>query len=129
MIPPHAFFARLLAACALAASAGCAVTQTPATLLAAAPSEANAPRVLARPLDILFDTGYRRSLAAGSRWQRVGSIGQGAVYKPHLDVFTLEGAHIHEAYLVVDNDSLVGFYLPAERGFSPLKNQLAIHFE
>jgi hypothetical protein len=37
------------------------------------------------------------------------------------DVFTIEGAHIHEAYLVVDaGDQLVGFYLPAEQAFSPM---------
>lgn len=129
MTKPSVLLARLLGACALAALTGCAVAHTPTTLRAPAQSEAHAPRVLARHLDIALDTGYNRSIAAGSRWQRVGSIEQGVVYQPHLDVFTLEGAHVHEAYLVVEKDNLVGFYLPAERGFSPLKHPLAIHFE
>ena len=124
-----AFTNRLLAACALAVLAACAVAHTPAAFQPAAANNSAAPRVLARQLDITLDTGYNRTVAAGSQWQRIGDIGQGAVYKPHLDVFTLEGAHVHEAYLVVDKDTLVGFYLPAERGFSPLKHQLAINFQ
>ena len=28
---------------------------------------------------------------------------------------TVEGSHIHEAYIVVTERSLVGFYLPVER--------------
>jgi opacity protein-like surface antigen len=128
MSNPTALSKRLLAACALAVVAGCAsVAYSPAALQTAATSPA--PRALANPLDIEFDTGFHRTIAAGSQWQQVGAIAQGAVYKPHQDVFTLEGAHIHEAYLVVEQDKLVGFYLPAERGFSPLKRQLAINFK
>jgi hypothetical protein len=137
-ISSSATCSRLVAAFVLAIStalAGCAsVAHTPAVLQAdaamASPApRAPAPRALASQLQIDFDTGYSRTILAGSQWQRVGSIPQGMVYRPHLDVFTLEGAHIHEAYLVVDKDTLVGFYLPAERGFSPLKRQLAVNFK
>jgi len=31
----------------------------------------------------------------------------------------VEGAHVHEAYLVVAGDRLVGFYLPVEKAYSP----------
>jgi hypothetical protein len=75
------------------------------------------------------NTGFHRDIAAGSRWQLAGRIAQGDVYQAVGNVFTVEGAHIHEAYLVVDNQAVVGFYLPAERGFSPLKQHSAISLQ
>jgi hypothetical protein len=32
-------------------------------------------------------------------WARVGRAEQGEVFKPVNGVFTIEGAHVHEAYL------------------------------
>jgi hypothetical protein len=43
-------------------------------------------------------------------------------------VFTLEGANIHEAWLVIRGAALVGFYLPAERAFSPLTSPVPLYF-
>lgn len=63
--------------------------------------------------------GYRRTIWEGSVWTRVGRVSQGEVYRPVTHVFTVEGAHVHEAYLVLDGDRVVGFYLPVERAFSP----------
>jgi hypothetical protein len=45
---------------------------------------------------------------------------QGNVYRTRDQVVTVEGSHIHEAYIVVTERSLVGFYLPVERTFSPV---------
>jgi len=64
--------------------------------------------------------GYRRVISRGSVWMRIGRLVEGEVYKPVDRVFTVEGAHIHEAYLVLDGDRVVGFYLPVERAFSPV---------
>lgn len=117
---------RTLALLLAAGLAGCtAVRHTPATL---STMTADAPRVLASAAEIRLDTGYGRALKAGSRWLRQGTLPQGEVYKPWQDVFTLEGAHIHEAWLVLQEDRLVGFYLPAERGFSPLSPPVSLHF-
>lgn len=119
---------RLLASAAFLALTACAsVSHRPAVLDATGVAGAP-PRALSVALEITLDTGFSRTLRAGSRWQRVGAIAEGAVYQPYEDVFTLEGAHIHEAYLVVDKETLVGFYLPAERGFSPLTHSLPVHF-
>ena len=63
--------------------------------------------------------GYRRVISRGSVWMRIGRSVEGEVYKPVDRVFTVEGAHIHEAYLVLVGDRVVGFYLPVERAFSP----------
>jgi len=62
--------------------------------------------------------GYQRAIARGSVWTRIGRSVEGEVFKPVDRVFTVEGAHIHEAYLVLDGDRVVGFYLPVERAFS-----------
>lgn len=64
--------------------------------------------------------GYQRVIARGSVWTRIGRSAEGEVFKPVDRVFTVEGAHIHEAYLVLDGDRVVGFYLPVERAFSPV---------
>ena len=116
----------VLAASMLAAMAGCAsVAHVPVTLQAPA---SPAVVVVTQPLILSLDTGFQRTIAAGSRWQLAGNIAQGAVYQPVGTVLTVEGAHIHEAYLVIEQNAVVGFYLPAERGFSPLKQRSAITF-
>lgn len=103
------------------AMTACAAVHYAPTQLDPIPATAAAPvRTLARDTSITFDTGYQRQLKAGSSWQRVGTVPQGEVYRPVQDVFTVEGANMHEAYLIVRNDQLVGFYLPAEHGFSAL---------
>lgn len=121
---------RLFATSLLALLAACAaVQQHPAAITLLAPGAAAVPVSLVAPLQVELDTGYTRAVKAGSQWLRVGAIAQGDVFKPYQDVFTLEGAHIHEAYLVVDKGVLVGFYLPAERSFSPLKHKKSVSFQ
>ena len=114
--------------CALLLLSGCAagVTHTPAEIAPAAAAEQRRLVTVGQQIELRLDTGYTRVLKAGSQWQRVGSIAQGEVYKPHQDIFTLEGTHVHEAYLVIANDRLAGFYLPVEHGFSPLKQQISL---
>ncbi|MGW8394565.1 hypothetical protein [Pseudoduganella sp. HUAS MS19] len=63
-------------------------------------------------------TGYRRTLKEGSQWRRAGQVAQGEVLRPFQHVLTVEGSHIHEAWIVVRDGQLIGFYLPAERAFS-----------
>jgi len=73
-------------------------------------------------------TGYARALRQGTRWIRIGRIQQGTVFKPVDSVFTVEGAHVREAYLVIRDTKLVGFYLPVERAFSHLDEPLILDF-
>ena len=72
---------------------------------------------VARDVKIDLSTGYRRTLRQGTVWVPAGSLAQGEVYKPRDTVFSLEGTNVHEAYLVLSNGKLVGYYLPAERSF------------
>jgi hypothetical protein len=118
---------------ALAAGLGaCATVQyTPAQLSSLSVSDtAEQPaRTLAQAASFSPDNGYRRELRAGSGWRHVGTIPEGDVYRPVGDVFTIEAADVHEAYLVVRGDALVGFYLPAKRGFSPLSPPQPLRFK
>jgi hypothetical protein len=113
---------------ALTLTACAAVRHSPARLQPLALSAQPAPRVLAQETRITLDTGYARTLKAGGRWRAAGTVDRGDVYRPVGDVFTLEGAHIHEAWLVVCDGVLVGFYLPAEHGYSPLGATAPLHF-
>jgi hypothetical protein len=121
---------RILRAVLLAAAlGGCAAVPHQPTVLTPAAAPASAPRTLASAATLSIGTGWDRTLKAGSRWLYAGTIPQGDVYKPHMDVFTIEGAHIHEAWLVLQGDRLVGFYLPAERGYTPLTPTVPLHFQ
>jgi hypothetical protein len=118
----------LLGACLAGALAACAVQQAGTTLAPMVEGEL-AQRTLDASIELQLNTGYRRTLKQGSRWTRIGRVPQGDVYKPYMDVFTVEGSHIHEAYLVVDSGTLVGFYLPAEQSYSKLDQRTAITFK
>jgi hypothetical protein len=104
------------------ALAGCApeVIRRPTQLVAS--TEAGHP---GGTLELLADAvvqvgvGYTRTLRRGSVWITVGRIAEGDVYRPVDQVLTVEGAHVHEAYLVLEDNRLRGFYLPVERAFSP----------
>ena len=75
---------------------------------------------LTQAAEVALATGYSTTLRANTTWQLVGTVPQGEVYRTRDQVVTLEGAHIHEGYIVVDQRALVGFYLPVERTFSPV---------
>jgi hypothetical protein len=78
-------------------------------------------------VEIKLSPPYKRTLADGSRWRLVGKVPQGNVYKPLDAPFSIEGRQVHEAYLVIAAGSLVGFYLPAEGGYSPLSGAIPIN--
>jgi len=119
---------QLAAACiAVAALGGCApmVSTAPATLVT--DYAAGVSRIqLKAPAEVRLETGYTRTLAAGSNWQRAGTLSQGAVYRPVGTIFTIEGRQVHEAYLVIADQRLVGFYLPGEQAYSPLSKAVPI---
>ena len=75
---------------------------------------------LEKDIDFSCGTGYSRKLKQGTRWSYVGTVTYGNVYKTNDQILTVEGSNIYEAYIVVSNDKLVGFYLPAEESYSPL---------
>lgn len=85
--------------------------------------------VLEQPVIFTLDSGYQRTIKPGTEFVEIGSIQQGRVLKPVNTVLTVEGAHMHEAYAVVNNDILAGFYLPVEIAFSPLSQTVVINLK
>jgi hypothetical protein len=94
------------------------VVRRPTQFVSAQDSPGTTVEVLA-DTKIEVGSGYERVIRRGSVWQLVGRTPEGEIYKPNNQVFTVEGAHVHEAYLVLDGDRVVGFYLPVEHAFSP----------
>jgi len=111
----------LIATLLVALAAGCAseVVRNPAVLSPGAGASTRPELEIAQDTEVPVSANYSRVLPSGSRWQLVGTIPEGGVYRRANGVFTVEGAHVHEAYLVVGGDRLVGFYLPVEKAYAP----------
>jgi hypothetical protein len=91
-----------------------------------------APQQLVRVVDpvvVQLSTGYSREVRGGSTWRSVGVLPQGMVFRPVGTVFTIEGRQVHEAYLVINANTLVGFFLPGESSFSALQPSQPIKIE
>ena len=74
-------------------------------------------------------TLYERVLASGSKWVYLGRVPAGNVYRKSDGVLTIEGAHVHEAYLVEMNGELLGFYLPGENAYAALPTKLPLPYK
>jgi hypothetical protein len=74
----------------------------------------------AQAVEVMPGNGYPRTIAAATEFIAVGRVPYGLVLRPVHSVLTVEGAHMHEAYAVVHDSQLVGFYLPVERAYAPL---------
>lgn len=79
------------------------------------------PRIIAIKdgVRVLGKAGDGQRIPSGSTWKLVGAVGEGDVYR-RADGPFIESQNAHEAYLVVTNDQVVGFYLPGEGAFAPL---------
>jgi hypothetical protein len=118
----HSFASPATAAMAALLLSACAATVSvePAHFMPLV-AGATAPAMRLRSqVDVKLATGYTRVLPTGSQWRAVGSLTKGTVYQRVDGVFSIEGRHVHEAYLVVHRSALQGFYLPGEGNFSPL---------
>ena len=68
--------------------------------------------------------GYGRTLRKGTHWDFWGAIAEGEVYKPRDQTLTVECSNVHEAYIVVVDSAMVGFYLPVESGFVSISRKI-----
>lgn len=117
-----AAFAAVLAMVVLA---GCAseVKRQPTEMTIGIP-EAGKRFVLRQDVSFRLDSGYQRTVPAQTEFAVAGRLAQGLVLKPTQTVLTIEGAHMHEAFAVLRDDTLVGFYLPVEKAFSTLSQSV-----
>jgi hypothetical protein len=83
--------------------------------------------VIGKSINITDGTCYDRTLMEGIRWNLVGRTREGEIYKSSEQILTLECSNVHEAYLVVSNDGIVGFYLPVEKGFVGLPKPIKMN--
>lgn len=86
-------------------------------------------KTLATRVTITLDSGYSIMLMGGSRWLHVGSMPNGEVYKPNSGTLETDDTEPREFYIVTSGKQLIGFYLPTERRFTPLKQALFLTFE
>lgn len=84
---------------------------------------------LNQEVKISIGTGYSTRLKAGTRWEQVGKIEQGDIFKTSDQILTVEASNIHEAYLVVRDGMVTGFYLSVERTFTPVSPPKSIQSE
>lgn len=78
--------------------------------------------VLTQDTKVSAGSGYSRTLKKGTRWNCVGKISQGMVYRTKDQILTIEASNVYEASIVLSNQKLVGYFLPVENSFSPLDN-------
>lgn len=91
-----------------------------AVVMAAAEQSEQEVLKVTEDAQVRLSSGYARTIAAGSEWRSIGYVSTGKVYQPVGRVFSIEGAHVHEAYIVLKEGYLVGFYLPGEGKLSVL---------
>ncbi|MEY4561275.1 MAG: hypothetical protein RLZZ618_552 [Pseudomonadota bacterium] len=111
---------------ALVLSACAATIKSEPAVLAASPSTTTHEFTLKQRVPVTLHTAYTRTIPDGSRWRESGRLPQGVVYRPLNTVFAIEGRDVHEAYLVVADGVLVGFYLPGEARFSRLDTTIRL---
>jgi hypothetical protein len=82
--------------------------------------------ILTQDAECKISTGYSRTLRKGTRWQLHGTLREGEVYRSPDQVLTAQGFNVHEAYLIVKDATLIGFYLPVEKTFTPVSKQVSL---
>lgn len=84
---------------------------------------------LEKEVNFVLDKGFRRKLKQGTKWNYVGNVSYGDVFRSKDQILTVEASNIHEAYIVVSAGKLVGFYLPVERSYSPLRDSQILYMK
>ena len=84
---------------------------------------------LTREAEADISTGRSTTLRANTRWELVGTVSLGEVYRTRDQVVTVRGDGVHEGYIVVRDKTLVGFYLPVERAFCPVSQSQPLAIE
>src|SRR5581483_6089894 len=113
--------------------AGCAfdviyLKEKPVTFTAANGS-ANDDFVLKGYWKVEIGTGYPTFLRGDTHWHCVGTTEYGRVYSTRDQLLTVEASNIYEAFLVVADQTITGFYLPVEKIFTPASHPVHITTE
>lgn len=126
-------FAIFILAIVLGITSGCPFDLADVRFL---PTEMHSSATSARAITLAEDVelsqlpcGYSRKLRKGTRWNPAGEIPKGTIYRSRDQSLTLECSNVYEAYLVVSEDRLIGFYLPVEKGFVAVSDPVRLSIQ
>lgn len=74
-------------------------------------------------------SGYSSKVKENTLWKSVGKINEGTVFKPIDSIFTIQGSHIYQSYIVMNGNEVVGFYLPVSSEYSPISSNKTLKFK
>jgi hypothetical protein len=89
--------------------------------LASATSAAEHTYILEQTVRARPSSGRARALKRGTTWTEFGTITQGTVYRPLDMALVVEGFDVSEAYIVVRDGNVVGFWLPVQKAFDAVE--------
>ncbi|MEX2500440.1 MAG: hypothetical protein WD397_16355 [Wenzhouxiangellaceae bacterium] len=109
----RSYFCTLVAAVLATA---CSITQIPVTERITVHDNPSSV-ILHTPVVIELDHAKPVRLRAKSSWNRIGEIPQGTVYSTADQVVVVESFNTRQAYIVVNEGRVVGYFLPVENSF------------
>jgi outer membrane lipopolysaccharide assembly protein LptE/RlpB len=83
--------------------------------------------MLTEKIDVPLESWSTTKLKSNTKWEYIGTIEQGEVYKTKDQIVTVRGSNTFEAYLVISEEKIVGFYLPIEKGFVKISKPIKIN--
>ena len=121
---------QLMFCAATLALAGCMSLSVRPTTYTPVPSAAAVqPLRLAKAVAAPLTNDATVVLAEGSQWLPAGSIPQGMVYRKLGGTLMIDAKRLREAYPVVADNKLVGFYFPGETSFTPVTYATTLNLE
>ncbi len=76
------------------------------------PSKDTSPKyVLEENVTIKAPNAAATTLKAGTSWLIVGELDEGIVYRTKDQVVIVNSFNVHEGFIVIKNDNVVGYYL------------------
>ena len=85
--------------------------------------------MLHRNVTLHVSSGFSTLLKTGTRWTQVGRIAQGDVFRTKDQIVQVEASNVYEAYVVLNGNNIVGFYLPVERTFTAASPPVVIELD
>ncbi|CAM3472520.1 Lipoprotein [Bordetella sputigena] len=121
---------RFIAACAivLALTACMSVSLRPTAYTPVNAAQAKQLQ-LAKSVSAPLTNDATVTLAAGSQWILAGSVPEGQVYRKAGGTLMIDAKRLREAYLVIADGKLVGFYFPGESAFTPVAYAPTLNLE
>lgn len=93
------------------------------------PTEQSRSFKLREYAEVRIATPFPVHLRSGTSWMLVGTTEKGEVYDTKDQVLAVEGSNMHEAYLILSGETVVGFLLKVERTFCPASRPVKLNIQ